>query len=159
MDLTKMSDAELERMFRNCVNAIMQGKPNAAEAERRLSEINAVWQARLSAAVIGQYKADSPEIGVLKTVGYQVGKDGLPVPARRALLDYVMSGDLPFVGSPAHMLEWGNANTSARYRKLHRVLAGFATKARTQGPHMSTAGADWESDLAYIEEVWKPKVS
>lgn len=157
MNLAKMSDGDLERMFRSCVNAITQAKPNAGEAEKRLGEINAIWRTRLSAALEGRYKAESPEVGVLKTLGYQVGKEGLPERARRALLDYAMSGNLPFVGSPAHMMEWGDPCTSTRYRKLHRVLAGFATSARTQGEHMSVAGANWEADLAYVEDVWKPK--
>lgn len=158
MNLGKMSDIELEQMYRNCVEAIVRDKANKAGAEKRLEEINAVWRARLSAAAAGQYKADSPETGVLKTVGYQVGGDGLPPDARRQRLDYVMSGELPFVGSPAHMLEWGDPLSLSRYRKLHRVLAGFATSARSQGPRMAAAADDWTQDLAYIEAVWKPQV-
>ncbi|MEC3911029.1 hypothetical protein U5A82_11275 [Sphingobium sp. CR2-8] len=97
-------------------------------------------------------------LGVLKTIGYKVGLDGLPPNDRRLRLDYVMSGALPFVGSPAHMQEWGQPLSFVRYRKLHRVLAGFATSAKNQGPHMVHAAEDWMEDLDYIERVWKPKL-
>lgn len=158
MDLRKMSDSALEQMYRNCIEAIVRDKPTKATAETRLEEINAVWQARLGAATAGQYKADSPEVGVLKTIGYRVGLDGLPLSGRRLRLDYVMSGVLPFVGSPTHMHEWGEPLSPVRYRKLHRVLAGFATSAKSQGPHMVHAAEDWTEDLAYIERVWKPQL-
>lgn len=158
MNLDRLSDTDLERMFRNCVSAIVSNKPNAEEARARLEAINAVWQVRLQAAAQGRYKADSPEIGVLKKIGYHVGKDGQPTAGRQALLDHAMSGDLPFTGSPAHMLEWGTPMSATRYRKMHRVIASFATSARTQGDHMSDAGSDWEADLRYIEQMWKVRV-
>lgn len=157
MNLNTMSDGDLEQMFRNCVNAIAEGKPNAAEAQAWLSAINAVWKVRLAAAAAGLYKAETPEIGVLKTIGYQVGKDGVPRARRRALLDYAMSGDLPFVGSPAHMLQWGDPGSETRYRKVHRVLARLTAKARALGDHMSAAAETWEEDIAYIEQAWRAK--
>lgn len=160
MDLRKLSDGELEQMYRNCIEAITRDKVIVIRlaAEARLEEINAVWKERLAAAAAGHYKADSPERGVLATVGYKVGGDGLPQGARRVRLDFVMTGELPFVGSPAHMLEWAEPRSRARYRKLHRVIAGFATSARSQGPHMASAAEEWTEDLAYIEAVWEPQV-
>lgn len=58
MDLDAMSDNKLERLFRNCLAAIMENKPNKAHAEILIDEINAVWQKRLSAADAGAYKAE-----------------------------------------------------------------------------------------------------
>ena len=158
MDLGRMSDIELEQMYRNCIEAILEDKPTKAAAKSRLDEINAVWKARLSAAAAGQYKAESPKVGVLKTVGYQVGGDGLPPNERRDRLDYVMTSALPFVGSPAHMHEWAEPRSLSRYRKLHRVLAGFITSATSEGPHKANAAEDWAEDLAYIEREWRPQV-
>ena len=157
MNLDTMNDNKLEQLFRNCLAAIMENKPNKAQAEILIGEINAVWQKRLSAADAGDYKAESPEIGVLKTAGYKVGNDGLTTSARWALLDHIMSGVLPFVGSPAHMREWGEANSLVRYRKLHRVIAGFRTSARNQ-EWLAKAFDDWNEDLDYLEREWQPRV-
>jgi len=156
MNLDAMDDNKLEIMYRHCLAAIMENKPNKADAEKRIGEINAVWQKRLRAADAGDYKAESPEIGVLRTVGYRVGNDGLATSARWALLDHVMSGVLPFVGSPAHMLEWGDADSLVRYRKLHRVIASFRTSVRNQ-EWLARAFDDWGEDLDYLEREWQPK--
>ena len=158
MNLDTMNDNRLEQLFRNCLAAIMENKPNKADAETLIGEINAVWQKRLSAAEAGDYKAESPEIGVLKTAGYKVGNDGLATSARWALLDHIMSGVLPFVGSPAHMREWGEPNSLARYRKVHRVIASFRTSARNQD-WLAKAFNDWSEDLDYLEREWQHKVS
>ena len=158
MNLDTMNDNRLEQLFRNCLAAIMENKPNKADAETLIGEINAVWQKRLSAAEAGDYKAESPEIGVLKTAGYKVGNDGLATSARWALLDHIMSGVLPFVGSPAHMREWGEPNSLARYRKVHRVIASFGTSARNQD-WLAKAFNDWSEDLDYLEREWQHKVS
>lgn len=93
----------------------------------------------------------------MKTAGYRVGSNGLSTQRRWALLDQVMGGVLPFVGSPAHMLEWGEPNSRVRYRKLHRVIAGFRTGAKSQD-WLAKAFADWSEDLDYIEREWKPRV-
>ena len=157
MNLDAMNDNKLERLYRNCIAAVMENKPDKARAQELIGEINAVWQKRLGAAEAGTYKAESPETGVLKTAGYQVGNDGLARSARRALLDHIMSGVLPFVGSPAHMREWGEPNSLVRYRKLHRVIAGFRTSARNQD-WRAKAYDDWSEDLEYLEREWQPKV-
>lgn len=157
MNLEAMTDGKLEQLYRNCLAAILENKPNRKQAEAIIDEINLVWQARLDAVIAGNYKPDSPETGVLKTVGYQVGNQGLPAKARRAILDYVIAGTLPFVGSPAHMREWGEPNTLTRYRKLHRVLAGFRTSAGKQ-PDLARAHDHWDEDIDYIEREWRPKV-
>lgn len=156
MNLEAMSDNDLGNLYRNCLAAILQDKPTKARAQEIIEEINAVWQARLSAAVKGDYKAESPEIGVLKTIGYHVGNDGPRTQARWRLLDYVMSNVLPFVGSPAHMHEWGEPNSLTRYRKLHRALASFRTRAGNQ-PHLVESHRKWDEDIDYIEREWKPK--
>lgn len=153
----EMSDGELEQLFRNCLSAIAGEKPNATRAATKISAINAVWRKRLAAAQAGSYKPESPETGVLKTIGYRVGRQGEKTKTRWALLDFVMRGELPFVGSPAHMAEWGEPNGLVRYRKLHRVLAGFRTSAANR-PELAQAFADWAEDLDWLETEWRPKV-
>lgn len=59
MNLDAMNDNKLEQLFRNCLAAIMENKPNKAHAEILIGEINAVWQRRLSAADAGDYKGPS----------------------------------------------------------------------------------------------------
>lgn len=154
MNIPTMSDQQLENLYRNCINAIAKDKPTRPQAEGLIAEINRVWEKRLSAAVAGQYKAESPERGVLRRLGYQVGNDGMPLAKRRELLDFAMTGQLPFTGSPAHMLEWGEPLSPARYRKLHRVLTVLQSGARSKG-NMARAEQNWRQDLEYIEEFWK----
>lgn len=154
MNIPTMSDQELENLYRNCINAIAKDKPTRPQAEGLIAEINSVWEKRLSAAVVGQYKAESPERGVLRRLGYQVGNDGVSLAKRRELLDFAITGQLPFTGSPAHMLEWGEALSTARYRKLHRVLTVWHSGARSKG-NMEKAQANWAQDIEYIEATWR----
>lgn len=98
-------------------------------------------------------KADTPEIGVLRAVGYKVCKDGVRQKHRRQILDYVMSETLPAVGSPAYIAEWGEPKTRVRYRKLHRIIRIFATSERTLD-NMDKAVMAWEDDLEYLEKTW-----
>ncbi len=157
MNIEGMTDGELETLYQNCVEAIDKGKSTAAQAQRYIDEINAVWRVRLSAAQAGQYKADRPEEGPLKKLGYKVGNGGVSAEKRRRLLDWAMERDLPFVGSPAYMLEWGEPRSAKRYRKLHTSLTVFRSGARTLGT-MQKADDDWSQDLAYIEAAWKAEV-
>lgn len=158
MNINAMSDKEIEQLYRNCLNAIIDEKPTKDRAAALIVDINAVWKSRLGAMLAGQYKPESPDIGVLKTMGYQVGHSGLATKSRWALLDHVMKGTLPFVGSPAHMHEWGEPYSLMRYRKLHRVLAGFRTSA-SQQDNLAKAHDDWSEDLDYIERTWKPNLT
>lgn len=139
------------------MDAIRHKKPTAERGRALIRDINAVWEARLQAAKEGKHKADTPEVGVLKAVGYQVGRSGVKEKERRELLDQIMSDTLPFVGSPAYMYEWGEPLTRNRYRKLHRVLAVFRSGAQND-ERMEEAVRHWSDDLGYIEGVWEPRV-
>lgn len=154
MDIPGMSDNDLARLYTNCVNSIVGNKANRGQAEAYIEEINAVWRQRLADATEGLYKAESPETGVMKVMGYSAGKDAPPTPIRHALLDLVMTGQLPFVGSPAHMLEWGEPRSLTRYRKLHRFLASQRTRASSQ-EKLERAFRLWDEDMDYIEGKWR----
>ena len=69
-----MSDRELSILFANTIEFIHQGK-QLGLAEKVKKAIQLEWMNRLEAFQRGDYKADSPETGVLKTIGYKVGND------------------------------------------------------------------------------------
>ena len=150
--IPQMDDNELSRLFANVIDLISRRK----QVEQALVVKKAVqveWEKRLDAFNKGNYKADTPEIGILKMIGYRVGNDGIPEQKRRILIDYVLSEILPPVGSPAYMAEWGEPETAERYRKAHRVIRVLASSAKTIG-NQEKAAAEWEADLEYMEQAW-----
>ena len=157
-DLNQKDDNALLVMYQNCIRAIFENTKFAQQAKLQMVEICNIWECRLNSAKIGNYKADTPETGILKTVGYHVGNSGEKRARRQKILDFVMSSRLPPVGSPAYMLEWGEPYSKERYRKLHRVLTVF----RSGGLHdarREEACRHWGEDLEYIESKWRDLIS
>lgn len=150
--IPQMDDNELSRLFANAIDLISRDK-QVEQALKVKKAIQVEWKSRLEAFHSGNYKADTPDVGILKTIGYRVGNDGLPEHKRRILIDYVLSEILPPVGSPAYMAEWGEPETAERYRKAHRVIRVLASSAKTLG-NQDKAASDWEADLAYMEQAW-----
>ena len=150
--IPQMSDNELSILFSNALDLISRDKQveQALEVKKAIQD---EWEKRLKAFHTSDYKADTPNIGVLKTIGYRVGNDGLPEHKRRILIDYVLSEILPPVGSPAYMAEWGEPETAERYRKAHLVIRVLASSAKTLG-NQDKAAAEWEADLEYMEQAW-----
>lgn len=157
MNIDTMSDRDLEQLYHNCMTVLLDQKPNAAKAEAMLSDINRVWEARLRLQQAGEHGAESPDVGVLRRIGYRVGKDAVPATRRHALLGHVMFRSIPFVGSLTYMAQWGEPGTEVRYRKLHRVLAGFRTAAQSRDDR-AKALKDWNQDLGHIEQIWKGRL-
>ena len=154
--LGTMNDNDLLQLFRNCADNIQRQTPLARDARKILTSINEIWQGRLANSRVGLYKADTPEIGILGTVGYHVGKSGEKPVKRQQMLDFVISEVLPFVGSLAYMHEWGLPLSPDRYRKLHRVLTVFRSGALSDD-RLSEAVSDWTDDLDYLERTWHAK--
>ena len=102
-----MSDNELSKLFTNALELI-HNKKMVKDAQEVLKAIQAEWSKRLDAYNDGKHKAETPEKGVLKTLGYRVGNDGVGIEKRRILIDYLLNQQLPPVGSPAHMAEWAS---------------------------------------------------
>lgn len=150
--IPSMSDNELSRLFANVMDFIDK-KKQVDDAVRVKEAIQQEWQRRLNAFEQGKYKAETPEKGVLSTIGYRVGNDGLPAHKRKLLLDYLIEEILPPVGSPAHMAEWGEPETRTRYMKAHRVIQVLASSGKTLG-YMDKATNEWLEDLKYLEEAW-----
>lgn len=155
-NLSQMDDNALSRLFSNAQNILLKN-PKNLDAQTVLKAIEKEWEQRLRAYKFGTYKASTPEAGILSRVGYKVGNDGAKPKTRRQLLDYIMSGTLPPVGSPAYMEEWGEKLSTERYRKLHRVIRVLASSGRTLG-NMDKAVGEWEDDLEYLESHWRPKL-
>ncbi len=150
-----MDDNALSRLFFNAQVQLQDDKLHEAAASV-LEAIEREWQKRLAAYEAGNHKAATPTEGVLSKVGYKVGVDGLKEPVRRRILDYVLTGTLPPVGSPAHMAEWGEPKSRQRFRKLLRVIRVLASSGNTLGT-MDKAVAEWEDDLNYLDREWKSK--
>lgn len=99
---------------------------------------------------------DSPDTGVLKAMGYTVGRNGKRDGERHRILGRAFKIErLPRVGGTSHMSEWGASSSEARLSKMAEALAAFARNAkRRKGASMSEAIADWESDLAWLKRMY-----
>lgn len=148
-----MGDNDLLKLFKNALRLIREERM-VKEAQDVTFAIQQEWARRMELAKEKNYKAETPEEGLLKTMGYKVGNDAEPQHVRYQLLNYIITGQLPFVGSPAYMLEWGEPSTKERYRKLHRVIKILASSG-AHFDNMEKAVADWEDDLVWLEQQWR----
>lgn len=148
-----MGDNDLMKLFKNALRLIREERM-VKEAQDVTFAIQQEWGKRMELAKEKNYKAETPEEGLLKTMGYKVGNDAEPQHVRYQLLNYIITGQLPFVGSPAYMLEWGEPSTKERYRKLHRVIKILASSG-ARFDNMEKAVADWEDDLVWLEQQWR----
>ena len=70
-----MDDNKLTKLFANALE--MKRKRKMEEnADNVIKAVQQEWDKRLKLQKEGRYKADTPDQGVLKTVGYKVGNDG-----------------------------------------------------------------------------------
>ena len=151
-----MDDNELLRLFHNVIDHLEKGK-KIDEALNLLNQIEHEWKKRLDNYLNGDQKATRPDQGMLKTIGYKVGNDGMIYTKRRLLLDRVINGVLPFCGSPSYMAEWGSPKTKQRFKKLRDVLNQLIFKNRNF-PEMDVAVGDWSEDLKYIKDKWHNEI-
>ncbi len=94
-----------------------------------------------------------PETGVLKHMGYRVGRKGLGAAERRETLGRTLAVELipGSVGADEYIAQWGAPGSPERLHKVANCLASFARNHK----HIVTADyskaiADWESDLEYL---------
>jgi hypothetical protein len=150
--IPSMDDNSLARLLGNA-QTLLAKDPENQDAQKAIDAVQAEWAQRLALFKDGIYKASTPENGVLSVVGYKVGNDGGSEKQRRLKLDFIMTGVLPPVASPAYMAEWGEPGTKDRYRKLHRVIRVLASSGKSF-PNMELAVQQWEDDLVYLEQTW-----
>ena len=155
-NIPNLDDNALSRLFVNAQKLLDKNEENF-DARQVIEAIKSEWKIRLQLFNQNKYKAATPENGVLSVVGYKVGNEGEKTSIRRKLLDFIMTENLPPVGSPAYMAEWGEKMSKERYRKLHRVIRVLASRGKTLG-NMDKAVIEWEEDLEYLENHWEPKV-
>ena len=149
-----MNDNDILSLYKNALRLISKGSNQDAEAV--IQAIQTEWAERLSKARQGRYKSTTPRVGMLGTLGYSVGQSGVKTKLRRIILDQVVSGELPIVGSPAYTLEWGKPNTKERYRKLLRTLQALKSNGMTrENWDMDKAVIEWAEDIEYIETKYQ----
>lgn len=97
-----------------------------------------------------------PETGVLRRMGYKVGRNGRPTAARREILNQVLSVEL-VAGSDdveSYIRGWGSPGSSERVTKTCNAIATFSRNAQRRNADYSEAIADWESDLDLIVRTY-----
>lgn len=123
------------------------------QALRRRSDGFFDWPSTDAPASIHGYVGDvfHYQDGLLRYVGYSVGRQGEPQTVRRQILDCVFHNVLPRVQSPEYMADWNAPTTAARLQKIAESIAAFARNAKRNARNdYSEAIADWESDLEYL---------
>lgn len=101
-----------------------------------------------------------PETGVLKNMGYTVGKQGLIPSARQDILRLVLGVELVAGsdGADWYIEQWGKPMSAKRLHKMANCIAAFTqSKKRVRNYDYSEAIADWESDLSWLKiTYYKP---
>lgn len=147
------SDQQIINQFHNALDEIQKNGPRSAEAVLVIEAIQIEWQKRYAEISRGERKGALPKTGVLGVLGYHVGKEATALAKRRQIIDFVITGHLPLVLSPAHMAEWGQPNSLVRYEKLRRSLFTFRQKLRKDS-NTEKAENEYTLDLDYLKSRW-----
>jgi len=86
---------------------------------------------------------------MLATLGYHVGHSGEKRPVRRAILDYLMTEQLPMVDNPVYVAEWGGPLSKQRLDKFCRTIEALIRQNKNR-PGMGLAVSDWQEDLVWV---------
>lgn len=94
--------------------------------------------------------------GVLKFLGYQVGKTSdLSTPLREAILGRVFSGEIPPAFPRSYLAEWGAPASAGRLKKIAECIASFTRNAkRRRDDRLDLAIMDWEHDLQFLHDEY-----
>ena len=153
LKLPSLDDNELLRLYKNCWSEIDRDSSRVEDARKLIIAVHAVWNERMKAAKHGQYKATTPEEGMLKALDHKVGNQGEPPHVRRKVLAFIMTERLPFVGSPAYMMQWGEPRSSERYNKLRQVLHNLHLKSMNID-RLEKASREWMEDRDWLIRQW-----
>lgn len=110
------------------------------------------WPSTFVAAGTGRLLLDSPEVGMLRHMGYRVGEKALPVHERHVILAEVFSSQLPHINSLEYMQEWGKPKSKERLRKIANSLAAFCQSQKRRGNLL--AASDYEDDLRWLRQKY-----
>jgi hypothetical protein len=143
----------LGEWFANCLTEHHKSRRRRQGARVTLTCIVAEWGRRTHELPPGTNR-DRPELGVLRGVGYSVGRQGRDETTRHLLIDYLMSGiTLPPIKDQSYMAEWGGYRTARRYYKLYRTLDWFSNEYYASDLH-TRAVRNWSEDLSYLQAEW-----
>lgn len=99
---------------------------------------------------------DWPQVGLLKHMGYKVGKHGRNPSDRLRILVQVFTQPLPNVKSLEHMTQWGTPCSKERLLKLANCIASFARLEKRQPVPSIKSINEWEADLDWLRyEIWR----
>ena len=99
-----------------------------------------------------------PAQGVLKDMGYRVGKSGLSLHERREILRRTFRVQLvaPLSAPSDYIAEWGERCSYGRFLKMDSVLGGLAANAeRKKKVDMSEAIHDWNQDQEWLTQNYR----
>jgi len=125
------------------------------ELQFRINTIKEEWSQRK--AKDSPIYFSSPAEGLLSTMGYRVGANGLKEKVRRRILKDVFTGPIPLVGNLGYMSEWGKDKSEQRKEKITRCLWAFSSG----GLHKDHEEAvkDWKEDLEFFLEYYSDYTS
>jgi hypothetical protein len=122
------------------------------EAHPALEYLSNCWLAWPSTFVSrsggGGLLLESPELGMLRYMGYKVGERGLPAAERRAILAEVFSSKLENINSPEYMQGWGRPKSKERLKKMADSMAAFCQSQKRKGNDL--AASHYEEDLRWL---------
>ena len=126
-----------------------------SEALQLLDDLEGAWRDKRHERqneefrVNGLIPVDTPERGVLRTMGYRVGAAHLEEWLRRDILMWVLNREIPYVHSCGYMRQWGLPSSKMRTHKLNSVLTGFIEASSGRASH-TQAVKHWSKDRSFI---------
>lgn len=94
------------------------------------------------------------KVGLLKHLGYSVGRSGLPRKNRQRILRAAFLGPLPTEMPPDYTAEWGKPRSAVRLKKIACSIAAFCRNARRRDRPPDQAIDDWEQDLRWLKRTY-----
>jgi hypothetical protein len=91
--------------------------------------------------------------GMLKEMGYRVGRNGLSAPVRQKMLSEIFTRTLPPVFPKPYMDQWGANESARRLHKIADCLAAFARNAARLPGNYDEAISDWQEDLEFLHDT------
>ena len=100
---------------------------------------------------------DWPQIGLMKTLGYKVGRTGIQDKKKRRqiLKEIYEKEDLPSVMPKYYLSKWGSPHSCARLGKMAQSLATFCRNAKRDKKKDKTVAIEhWEDDLEWLKKEY-----
>lgn len=89
----------------------------------------------------------------LHVMGYSVGQQGAEESSRHEILRRAFCEQIPIVGPPGYMQQWGEPSSAQRLKKIADNLSTSCRNARSRANPPQAAISDWESDLEWLRET------